>query len=103
MSKDDEFQKVVMEGLVPKLAESFVAVTVIPEDEDLWVDAKFCLELGAMIMLDKPIIALIQPGMRVPEKLRLVADAIVEADLETDEGQAAIIKAMNDIKEREEE
>jgi nucleoside 2-deoxyribosyltransferase len=38
---------------------------------------KFAVELGFAIMLNKPIIAVLQPGGTLPDKLRLVADEIV--------------------------
>lgn len=100
MSQEDvEFQKVVMEGLVPKVADSAVCVSIVPRNEKNWVDAKFCIELGVMIMLDKPILAIAHPDAPVPEKLRLVADRVVVADLETSEGQRAIAEAIRDFQE----
>lgn len=96
MSKaDDEFQRVVMEGLVPKVAGSAVCISIVPADKELWVDAKFCVELGVMIMLDKPILALVHPDSHVPEKLRLVADKIVAIDISTPEGRAAVSREVH--------
>lgn len=83
---DIEFQRVVNEGLVPKLKESAACVSICP-DRGGELDAKFCVELGAMIMLDKPIIALVAPGQDIPAKLALVADHVVVADITTDEGR----------------
>ena len=100
MSKeDDDFQRVVMEGLVPKMANSAVAVSIVPDKEN-HVDAKFCVELGVMIMLDKPIIALVQPGVKIPEKLKLVADEIVEADITTDPGRREVARRLKDFTDR---
>ena len=96
---DREFQNVVMEGLVPKVADSAVCVAIVPDDEKNWVDAKFCVELGVMIMLDKPIIALIHPGTRVPEKLKLVADEIIEADLTNPDGRQIVSERLKAISE----
>ena len=45
-------------------------------------------------MLDKPIIAVVVPGARVPERLIRVADAIIEADMESDEGKRALQGAI---------
>jgi hypothetical protein len=45
---------------------------------------KFALELGFSIMLDKPIIAVVGHGAKVPAKLVQVADSIIEMD--PDEG-----------------
>ena len=93
--EDIEFQKIVMEGLVPKLEASQFAVAICPQGEDR-LDAKFCVELGAMVMMDKPIIAIIQPGGYLPKKLELVADKIVHADIGTPEGQALLLEAIKD-------
>lgn len=63
--------------LVPKLQDSSVTVSLVPRSE---TDIKFALETGMSIMLDKPIILVISPGTKVPDKLRKVADAIIETD-----------------------
>jgi nucleoside 2-deoxyribosyltransferase len=91
---DIEFQKVVMEGLVPKVAGSAVCAAIVPTNEENWLDAKFCVELGVMIMLDKPIVALVQPGAKVPEKLKLVADEIIEADIRTEAGSRLVTERL---------
>lgn len=91
-----EFQRVVNEGLVPKLEGSNLCVALCP-DEDSGLDAKFCVELGAMIMLDKPIIAVVGPGRTVPAKLLLVADKIVHAEIVTPEGEALLREAIGDL------
>lgn len=91
-----EFQRVVMEGMVPKMEESSVCVSLCPQSPDR-IDAKFCVELGAMIMLDKPIVAIIQPGGYLPKKLEMVADKIVHTDISTPEGQALLMEAVKDL------
>ncbi len=65
----------VVERTLPMLEASAVALSLVPDTEDL--DVKFCVELGAMIMLDKPIIVVALAERQVPEKLRLVADEVV--------------------------
>lgn len=67
------------EELVPMIENSTVTVSVVPPDTI--IDPKFALELGYMIMLDKPIIAVVSPGSKVPPKLAKVADAIVEGPI----------------------
>lgn len=64
--------------LVPKLKESAISISLLTEGK---TDIKFALELGMSIMLDKPIIAVVMPGVAVPPKIRAVADAIVEGDV----------------------
>ena len=65
----------VKADLIPMIKNSGVTVSLLPEGE---VDVKFAVELGLMIMLDKPIIVVVPPGVSMPQKLALVADAIVE-------------------------
>lgn len=84
--EEREFQRVVNEGLVPKMEASAMCISLLPP-EGMRLDAKFCVELGAMIMLDKPIVTLVTPGETVPPKLALISDHIIYADLRTDEGQ----------------
>lgn len=87
------YAKRVKQELIPKMQDSKVVMSLLPEGE---VDVKFAVELGISIMLDKPIIALVVPGVKVPDKLVRIADAIVEADLSSEEGRertAAAIKA----------
>lgn len=105
----DEFRawaKDVRAHLLPKLSESALSLTLVPTGE---TDLKFAIELGLSIMLDKPIIAVVQPGTKVPERLVRVADEIVEARLggtaeESDQArlkvQAAIEAAMARIEEK---
>lgn len=73
------YRRRVQTELVPKMAGSGVIVTLLPEGE---IDVKFAVELGISIMLDKPIIAVVRPGTKVPAKLALVADRIIEGDMD---------------------
>lgn len=61
---------------------------------DKTADVKFALEVGYALLLDKPILAVVLPGALVPKKLGLVADLIVEADIETEEGRAIVAAAL---------
>lgn len=71
------FARSAQDDLVPKLRDSSVTVSLMPSGQ---TDIKFALELGLSVMMDKPIIAVIAPGTRVPAKVLLIADEIVEAD-----------------------
>lgn len=76
MSDEDEFFQSARDNLFPKLKTSALSITIMAEP-----DPKLCMELGASILFDKPIIALVPPGQRVPANLRRVASAIVEGDM----------------------
>ena len=93
---DPEFrawEKSVREELVPKLSNSALTVSLVPEGE---TDIKFAIELGLSIMLDKPIIAVVRPGVKVPERLARVVDRWVEGDIGTDEGRSKMAVAINE-------
>jgi hypothetical protein len=47
-----------------------------------------------MIMMDKPIIAIAHSGVAIPKKLRLVADRVLEADIDTEPGRQALPEAI---------
>ena len=99
--EDRAFQQAVSEGLVPKMENSAFAVALCPTEGPHKVDAKFAVELGVMIMLDKPIIAVVAPGTTVPEKLKLVADKIIVAKLEDDDTAQKIRDAVAELQEKD--
>lgn len=68
--------------LLPMLDSSGAAVSICPP-EDSEINVQFCVELGAMILMNKPIILAVPPGRRIPDKLARVADEIVELDLDS--------------------
>lgn len=78
----------VEEEMVPKLRDSALALSIYSGG----VDAKLAVELGAAVLLDKPIIICVQAGVKVPEKLVRIADRIIEADLDNPAETAAKIQ-----------
>lgn len=84
----DHFRRDTLE----KMESSAFVMSLVPEEG---FDVKFALELGAAIMLDKPIMAIVQPGAQVPPKLREVCEEIVEADIDLEEGRKAITAAIS--------
>lgn len=65
----------VRRTLVPRLRDSHFVMSILPEGKP---DVKFAVELGLSLMLDKPVVLVVRPGVHVPGKLALVADAIIE-------------------------
>ena len=88
------FVKDVREDLIPKLKDSAVVVSLVPDGE---TDVKYAVELGLSIMLDKSIIAVVGPGVHVPPKLAKVVDHFVEGDITTDEGRTKLSEVLNEI------
>jgi hypothetical protein len=77
----------VKHQVLPMIKDSGIYTVLMPEEPDI----KVAVELGLMMYYDKPIIIIIvPPGRKVPAKLRLVADHVVEADVTTPEGRKAM-------------
>ena len=92
MDIDPSFLESVESDLLPKLKGSALSVSLLPEGE---TDIKFAIELGLCIMLDKPIIAVVRPDVKVPAKLAKVVDSFIEADMTTTEGIEKLALAVN--------
>lgn len=91
-----EWEKRVRDELVPKLDGSALTVSLVPEGK---TDVKFAVELGLSIMLDKPIVAVVKPGVKVPERLARVVDRWVEGDVTTEEGREKMAAAIRQVLE----
>lgn len=89
----DDFVQHVRRDAIEKITDSAFVCSLVPRSGGE-ADVKFAVELGLSIMLDKPILAVVMPGAEVPEKLRRVADEIVEADVDVEEGRRALMAAM---------
>lgn len=62
-------------------------------------DAYAALQLGMALLLDKPLLLITSPGADVPARLRRVADAVVEADPDTGQGQEEVTRAIKRLTE----
>jgi len=97
----------VIDQLVPKLQSCNYMVSVLnepadDEDPDI-VSPKFCVELGVSIMLGKPLIVGIFPGWKIPAKLAMIADRIIETDHENMADFAERLRlAMKEMDQEEE-
>lgn len=83
----------VIEDMVPKLEGSAVSISLVPDDRV--GDVKYWVELGASIMLGKPIVVVVLGDTPLPPKLEQIADEIVRApegvDLATSQEFAAAL------------
>jgi hypothetical protein len=87
----------VLNDMEPKLADSVLSITLVPDDRE--ADVKFWVELGASICMNKPIIAVVFNDEPIPPKLALVADEIVRCPdgvdpAASDKMQAAIERVL---------
>lgn len=94
IDQDPEWQRFVnnvrTDALV-KMTDSSAVVSICPDGEP---DIKYAVELGLAIMLDKPLIVIVSPGRDVPEHLSRVADEVVFADLDLEEGREQVQRAL---------
>lgn len=92
--------KHVLGDMKPKMEESALIAQLIPSDEG---EVKFWVELGASIMMGKPIVAIAFEGRDIPEKLKLIADEIVVLPEGADPASAEILQeAFKRVMDREE-
>ena len=61
--------------MFPKLKGSALSLIVAGDP-----DPKLCLELGAAILFDKPIVVLVPEGRALPANLKRVASAVIEGN-----------------------
>lgn len=66
--------------LIPKMRDSSNVLMLAP-DVKAEFDISFALQIGACILLEKPLILVVHPGRQIPPKLRAIADRVIEADL----------------------
>lgn len=64
------------EEMFPKMKDSALSITILTDKPD----PKVCLELGAAILFDKPLIILVPREMKVPANLKRCAAAIIQGD-----------------------
>ena len=92
----DEFVRQVREDAAQKIAQSSYVLSLMPREE---VDVKYAVELGLSIMFDKPIVVVAHPDALIPGHLLRVADHIVRADIDTDEGRSQVAFVMQTLRE----
>lgn len=66
--------------LIPNMRDSASVLMIAPRMEGRF-DIEFALQIGASILLEKPLILLVHHGRTIPPKLRAIADRIIETDL----------------------
>lgn len=89
----------VLADMAPKMHNSRIVCAVVPDDEG---DVKFWVELGAMIMFNKPIVIVAFGDQQIPDKLRLVADEVVICPNGVDPSSSAeLAAAVNRLADRE--
>jgi hypothetical protein len=60
-------------------------------------DAKLCVEIGAAILYDKPLILLVAPGAKVPKNLERAAARIIRGSALNEETSELLHKAISEV------
>jgi hypothetical protein len=89
----NEFMKDFQENVIPMM-EASVAILIILSDS---VDSKICLEVGAAVLLNKPIIVVTTSSSLVPKHLATIAYKIVVGDTRTEEVQKQLSELLADL------
>ena len=87
--------------LIPKMRDSAHVLMIAPKIGEKF-DIDFALQIGSCILLEKPLILLVDPSRTIPPKLRAIADRIIEANLDdvtmdAPEIQRQLRQAMADL------
>ena len=91
--------KHVLDKMVPAMEQSGFVISISPTKG--LGDVKYWVELGASIMMDKPIIVVALAGQEVPKKLQGVADEIVYLpDGVNPQGSAELMEAISRLAAR---
>jgi hypothetical protein len=93
MDANDKYLKRFADEVLPMI-ESAITLIITPGGHP---DPKICLELGASLLLDKPLILIVTRGRTIPARLRRLADAIVEGDIGEPDFQERVQKAVTEI------
>jgi hypothetical protein len=91
MPMDEFFQRAVDE-MFPKMKASCLSVVLVADP-----DPKLCIELGAAILFDKPIVAVVPAGQKIPANLARVASAIVQGDMGDEATKHKLQEAMERV------
>lgn len=81
------------EEALPMIEGSVISLVIAPERPD----PKVCLELGATLLLDKPLILVITRGHTVPANLRRCAAAVVEGEIDEPDFQERLQQAISSV------
>ena len=93
MSDFDDFLKRAEAEMFPKMQDSAMSVVIFRAKPD----PKLAIEVGAAILMDKPLILVVQPGEVVPPVLARISSAIVEGKLDDPDTQRRFHEAINHV------
>lgn len=89
-----EWEEHARRELFPKVRQSAIFMSLCSSEPD----AKFCLELGACLMFDKPLLVIVPPGVTIPDRLRRVAEVVLDDfDINDEASQERLRLALSEV------
>jgi len=82
--------------ILPKIEGSHFVIGLM----EAKIDALQCLQIGAALLFEKPLILLQLPGVWIPPRLRKLADTVVTGSLNDIETQDRMKAALKDLVRR---
>lgn len=103
--ESDEFRRwadTMRTRMIPEMRDSANVLMIAPKLGDPQFDIEFALQIGACILLEKPLILLAHRGRVIPPKLLAIADRIIEVNLDdttmdSADIQRQLAQAFNDL------
>ena len=89
----DRFESDMRRDLIPKMRDS-AAVLVLSPDISHKFDIGLALQIGASVLLEKPLVVVINQDWVIPPKLERMADRIIRADMSTEQGRKEVHDQM---------
>jgi len=79
--------------LFPKINDSAVFLSLYSGD----IDPSFCMQLGAAILLRKPILVVAVKGAEVPPKLVAIADKVLHIEMDAPDAHEKLRAAVAEL------
>jgi hypothetical protein len=93
MSSGDDWLHHFAKDVMPKIHESALTIAIVSGEPD----AKVCFEVGASVLLDKPLVLVVPKGRSVSAALKRVASVIVEGDAAEPGFELRLKDAVRDV------
>jgi hypothetical protein len=88
-----KFERHVREKIIPDMRTSQLVMLISP-DISAEFDVRFAVQIGAAVLLEKPLVVIVPAGSVIAPKLERVADRIIRGDSSTEEGREALRAQM---------
>lgn len=92
-----DFEQHVRTITMPKMRDSSTVLLIAPSMDGEF-DVQFAVQIGAAVLLEKPLLVIAMTGRSIPPKLERIADRIIYTDgIDDPRTKDDIAKFMNDF------